>query len=292
MSFVIPVARPTVQRVIERQTSAHLGCVVAILAGQSDRQGQETRRSRVITIPIGASGARVLVSLMYANNEVGTMIDIKAVGALCAEHGAYFHSDTVQTVGAFPIDLDETHIHFITGSGHKFHGPKGTGFIYINHEAMLKPFIDGGSQERNMRGGTENVYGILGLAKALELANEKMAERREVITESRNYFAKALQEIFPDVRFNGMPFDGGHYKILSVSFPPGPKSDLLLLSLDIEGVSVSGGSACSSGAEAGSHVIEALHPGTDRKTVRFSFSHKNTKEELDFVLSKLKQILS
>lgn len=234
---------------------------------------------------------KTLVSLMYANNEIGTMINIEAVGSLCATYGAFFHSDTVQTIGYYPIDVNEAKVHFLTGSGHKFHGPKGVGFIYINNEAMIQPFIDGGAQERNMRGGTENLYGILAMAKALELAEGEREERRQKIETVRNYFAEQLQAGFPDVMFNGTPFEGGHFKILSASFPESPKSELLLLSLDMAGVSVSGGSACSSGADAGSHVIGHLYPESMRKTIRFSFSHHNTKAEADQVIAALKTIM-
>jgi cysteine desulfurase len=237
-----------------------------------------------------ASDAKTLVSLMYANNEIGTMIDLHAVGELCKNHDALFHSDTVQTIGYFPIDLSKTYVSFLTGAGHKFHGPKGVGFIYINADNLIQPYIDGGAQERNMRGGTENIYGILGLAKALELANEQMEERRRAITDIRNYLRERLQASFDDVEFNGDP-DGGHYKVLSVSFPHSDKADLLLLNLDIAGISVSGGSACSSGADAGSHVIAALKGDSPRKTIRFSFSHHNTREEVDTVVGKLKNIL-
>lgn len=237
------------------------------------------------------SEEKTLVTLMYANNEIGTMLDLSAVSTLCEEHGAYLHSDTVQAVGFYPIDVDTTKIHFLTGSAHKFHGPKGVGFIYINHEAMLKPFIDGGSQERNMRGGTENLYGILGMAKAFSIAIEEMDSRRQQIESVRNYFVEQIQKRIPGVEFNGAPIGEGHYKIASVSFPPSDKSDLLLFSLDIEGISASGGSACSSGADAGSHVLNAIHPGSERKTIRFSFSHHNTKEEVDQVIAKLVQIL-
>jgi len=234
---------------------------------------------------------KTLVSLMYANNEIGTMIDLDAIGELCETYGAYFHSDTVQTIGYYPIDVNQAKVHFITGSGHKFHGPKGVGFIYINNEAMLQPFIDGGAQERNMRGGTENLYGILAMAKALELAEAEREARRQKIDSVRHYFAEQLQSQFPEAKFHGTPFEGGHYKILSVSFPESAKSDLLLLSLDIAGISVSGGSACSSGADAGSHVIGSLFPDSLRKTIRFSFSHYNTNAEVDKVISTLKNIL-
>jgi cysteine desulfurase len=233
---------------------------------------------------------KTLVSLMHANNEVGTLLDLDAVSELCQTYDALFHSDTVQTMGFYPIDLVKTKMNFLTGSAHKFHGPKGIGFVYINKANQIHPMIDGGAQERNMRGGTENLYGIIGLAKAMELAFEHMDERREQITQVRNYFAEQLKANFDDIEFNGDPFGQGHYKVLSVSFPGSDKADLLLLNLDIAGISVSGGSACSSGADAGSHVLEALKGNSDRKTIRFSFSHTNTLEEIDFTINKLKEI--
>ncbi|PHN08492.1 cysteine desulfurase family protein [Flavilitoribacter nigricans] len=234
---------------------------------------------------------KTLVSLMHSNNEIGTMIDLEEIGELCAEYGAYFHSDTVQTVGYFPIDLSRLKVNFISGSAHKFHGPKGVGFVYINNDNILEPYLDGGAQERNMRGGTENIYGIVGLAKALELAVSEMDQRRAYITGIRDYFREQLLAQFPDITFNGDPDGRAHYKVLSVDFPPSEKASLILFNLDIAGISVSGGSACSSGIDTGSHVISALKPDSDRHTVRFSFSHLNTREEVDQVISKLKEIL-
>ncbi len=237
------------------------------------------------------NGTKTLVSLMHANNEIGTLSDMQRIAAICEKYGAYYHSDTVQTMGHFPIDVSKTKIHFVSGGAHKFHGPKGCGFIYINHEAMLKPYIDGGSQERNMRGGTENIYGIVGLAKAFELACENMEEYRQYIEDLRGYFMEQLLENFENIQFNG-DYDGEYlYTVLSVSFPASPKSELLLLQLDISGISASGGSACSSGAEAGSHVLQAIGAEPERKTIRFSFSHFNTKDEIDTVLEKLKPIV-
>lgn len=233
---------------------------------------------------------KTLVSLMHANNEVGALNDLEAIGNICEEHGALFHSDTVQTIGYYPIDLSKLKVHFISGSAHKFYGPKGVGFVYINGDHILHPFIDGGAQERNMRGGTENIYGILGLAKALELVSENREANRTKITELRDYLRSQLLENFEDLVFNGDP-DRGHYKLLSVAFPPSPRTEMLLLNLDIAGVSVSGGSACSSGADAGSHVIEGLNGDPDRKTIRFSFSHYNTREEVDFVVEQLRALL-
>lgn len=236
------------------------------------------------------SRKKTLASLMHSNNEVGAMIGLQEVAELCREHGALFHSDTVQTMGYYPIDVSRTPASFLSGSAHKFYGPKGTGFIYINSDNIIRPYIDGGGQERNMRAGTENIYGILGLAKALQLACDKLEERRSKVTDVRNYMKARLEASFDNIQFNGDP-ENGHYKLLSVAFPPSEKADLLLLSLDIAGVSVSGGSACSSGADAGSHVIEALKGDPQRKTIRFSFSHNNTREEVDFVIARLKEIL-
>lgn len=235
---------------------------------------------------------KTLVSLMHANNEVGTLLDLEKVSTICAQYHALFHTDTVQSIGFYPIDLAKLKIAFLTGSAHKFHGPKGIGFIYINNDNIIHPYIDGGSQERNMRGGTENISGILGMAKALELAVQEMGTRREHIQGLRDYFAEQLQAHFEDLEFNGDPFGQGHYKILSVGFPPGPRTDLLLLNLDIAGVAVSGGSACSSGVDVGSHVMDALKHGSPRQTLRFSFSYLNTREEVDEVVKRLKEILS
>lgn len=231
-----------------------------------------------------------LVSLMHANNEIGTLNPIVQIAAICQRAGALFHSDTVQTIGYYPIDLLSLPIDFLTGSAHKFHGPKGVGFVYIHQPYRIRPYIDGGSQERTMRGGTENVAGIAGMAKALTLAGVHQEEREVRIRALRDYFASQLKKLHPAIQFNGDPFGEGHYKILSVSFPADARSDLLLLNMDIEGIAVSGGSACSSGAEAGSHVMDALHKNSPLKTIRFSFSHLNTVEEVDKVLAVLQKI--
>ena len=237
------------------------------------------------------SDKKTLVSLMHANNEIGTLADMEQIAQICHETDALFHSDTVQSVGLFPIDVEKTKINFLTGAAHKFHGPKGVGFIYINGDNLIKPFIDGGSQERNMRGGTENIYSIVGMAKALELAVEKMTTRKQYIEELRQYLKQQLTENFEDIRFNGCQ-ENYLYKVLSVSFPPSPKSDMMMLNLDIAGISASGGSACSSGAEKGSHVLESIGASRERKTIRFSFSHFNTKEEIDFLITQLKTIVT
>ncbi len=235
---------------------------------------------------------KTLVSLMYANNEIGTLLEVEKVSALCKANDALFHSDTVQAVGHFPINVQETYFSFLSGSAHKFHGPKGVGFIYINGDNIIKPYLFGGSQERNMRAGTENIAGITGLATAFQLAHTHMQERKAHIEEIRSYFIDQLQSNFSDIQFNG-DYDGKYlHKVLSVSFPPTPKTDLIVFSLDIAGVSASGGSACSSGVESASHVLAAIQPDSERKTVRFSFSHYNMKKEIDFTIEKLKKIVA
>lgn len=235
---------------------------------------------------LAASEEKTLVSLMHANNEIGNLLPLEEVAAICDEAGAYFHCDTVQTMGYLPMDLEATKVSFLSGSAHKFYGPKGVGFVYISNENIIKPYLDGGAQERNMRGGTENIYGIVGLATALEKAVGEREERAAKIKSLKSYFANALKAKYPQIRFNGDP-ECGHFKVLSVSFPESDKGDLLLMNLDLNGISASGGSACSSGIDVGSHVIGHLHPDSKRHTIRFSFSHHNTTEELDAVVEKL-----
>jgi cysteine desulfurase len=240
---------------------------------------------------LAESKEKSLVTLMHANNEIGNMLDIHAVGELCKKYDAIFHSDTVQTVGHFPFDLSNTTVHFITGSSHKFHGPKGAGLLYINKNIKISPYVHGGSQERNMRAGTENLYGIVGFAKALELATEHYEKDRAGIMELKKYMMVELQKNIPSVIFNGDPNGQSLYTVLSVSFPKSEKSEMLLFNLDINNICASGGSACTSGADAGSHVIRAIYPGSDMATIRFSFSRHNTKDEVDTVVNKLKELI-
>jgi len=238
-----------------------------------------------------SSDEKTLVSLMHSNNEIGTLLDLERVSALCELYGAYFHTDSVQTVGYYPIDVQKLKIHFLSGSGHKFHGPKGVGFVYINSAAALSPFIDGGSQERNMRAGTENIYGIVGLGKALEMAITDMERTRQYIAELRQYMKSKLDNELADVSYNGFTDDRGHYKLLSVSLPLNNKTDLIVFNLDIAGIAASAGSACTSGSEVGSHVLAGINAPQDRKAVRFSFSKHNTKEEIDYVVEELKKMV-
>lgn len=234
---------------------------------------------------------KTLVTLMHANNEIGNMLDLHVVGELCKKYGAIFHSDTVQTVGHFPFDLRNTHIHFITGGGHKFHGPKGVGLLYINENVKIHPFIHGGSQERNMRAGTENLYGIVGFAKALELATANYENDRATIAGIQTYMLEQLKKHIPGAVFNGDPLGRSLYTVLNVSFPKTEKSDMLLFNLDINHICASGGSACTSGADQGSHVIRAIYNDPDKIAVRFSFSKYNTKDEVDIVVEKLKGLI-
>ena len=239
----------------------------------------------------GSAASRSLVSLMHGNNEIGNLLNLRQVGELCRAYNAIFHSDTVQTMGHFRHDLQQLPVDFIVGAGHKFHGPKGVGFLYVNAERVkIHPFMYGGAQERNMRGGTENVYGIVGLAKALEIAYRDMDAHEQYIKSLKRRMIEQLRSRMPDIRFNGDSVDveNSLYTVLNVSLPASEISDMLLFSLDIARISASGGSACSSGSQVGSHVLAAL-PGLDseRGYVRFSFGKYNTVEEIDYAVDTL-----
>jgi cysteine desulfurase len=234
---------------------------------------------------------RSLVSLMHANNEIGTLTDIELVGDLCEKYNAIYHCDTVQTMGHYPHDLSKLKAHFIVCAAHKLHGPKGVGFLHVNHRIKIKPMIYGGSQERNMRGGTENVYGIVGMAKALEMAYAEMPQHQAHIQDLKSYMMAQLKASIPGVEFNGETDPAKSlYTVLNVSFPEMEMADMLLFSLDIAGISASGGSACSSGTDIGSHVLTAIGANPNRPAVRFSFSKYTTKNEIDYAVSKVKEI--
>lgn len=236
---------------------------------------------------------RSFVSLMHANNELGTITDIVAIGELCEQYDAIFHCDTVQTMGHYIHDLSKLKVHFLVCAAHKLHGPKGVGFLYINHKIKINPMIFGGSQERNMRGGTENVYGIVGLAKSLEIAYGRMEEHHEYIQGLKSYMITQLLDNIPGIEFNGETDPGKSlYTVLNVSFPEMDMAEMLLFSLDIAGISASGGSACSSGTNIGSHVLNGIKANPGRPAVRFSFSKYNTKEEVDYVVAKLKDLVA
>ena len=240
-----------------------------------------------------ASSPKALVSLMHGNNEIGNLLNLHAVGNLCEQYGALFHSDTVQTMGHFKHDTQVLPVHFLVGAGHKFHGPKGIGFLYAKSGAAFSPLMHGGAQERNQRGGTENVYGMVGIAKALSLAYEHMAEHEAHVKGIKSYFIDQLTTCFPGIEFNGRSgeVENSLYTVLNVRFPEISDGDMLLFKLDIEKISASGGSACSSGTSVGSHVLTALNPQAKGAAVRFSFSKNNTREEIDRVVDVLKTIM-
>lgn len=240
---------------------------------------------------LSSSGKKTLVTLMHANNEIGNITDINAVGELCKKYGAVFYSDTVQTVGHFPFNLHALPVDFINGAAHKFHGPKGVGIIYISKKNKINPFVHGGAQEKNMRAGTENIYGIVGFAKALEIASRNYEADKAHISAIKNYTIQQLRNHIKGASFNGDINGCSLYTVLSVNFPKTKKSEMILFNLDINNICVSGGSACTSGANQSSHVIAAIKPNVDDVTIRFSFSKYNNKQEVDMMIEKLKTLL-
>lgn len=242
---------------------------------------------------LSSSTEKTLVTLMHANNEIGNLLDVAAVGNLCEQYGAIFHCDMVQTIGHYPLNLSQLKVHFASAAGHKFHGPKGIGMLYINAAVQVKPMIHGGAQERNMRAGTENLYGIVGFAKALDMAmNQHEADRNHVL-DLKKYMYDQLTAEFEGLRTNGDTFGDCLYTVLNVSFPKNEKSEMLLFNLDMAGICVSGGSACSSGSTSVSHVIKCLYNGEAESLVpiRFSFSKQNTRDEVNVVIGKLKELV-
>jgi cysteine desulfurase len=234
---------------------------------------------------------RCLVTLMHANNEIGNLLDLHAVGNICRRYNAIFHSDCVQTVGHYPLDLRNTPVHFISGAAHKFHGPKGCGILYVNENVKIRPFIFGGGQERNMRAGTENLYGIVGFAKALEIATANYEKDSNYIRSLKQYMIRQLSDKIEGVSFNGDYAGESLYTVLSVSLPKTEKSEMILFNLDIHNICASGGSACTSGVEQGSHVIRSINSNPNQVTVRFSFSKHNSREEIDLVVERLKELI-
>lgn len=236
------------------------------------------------------SKEKTLVSLIHANNEIGIMIDIDQVAHICKSYGAYFHSDTVQTFAHYHLDVQKTPIDFISAAAHKFHGPKGVGFFYMRKTAKVQAAIHGGSQERSMRAGTENVAGIIGLTKAAQIAYENLSQDKAHIQSLKSYLIEKIKTEMPEVGFNGLLCDQSLYTVVSLSLPNHPMGSLLLFQLDMSGICASGGSACSSGASMGSHVITALGKAADRIPLRVSFSKYNTKEDIDFLVNTLKKL--
>tara|TARA_B100001142_G_scaffold328525_1_gene388874 strand:- start:442 stop:1572 length:1131 start_codon:yes stop_codon:yes gene_type:complete len=239
-----------------------------------------------------SNNERTFVSIMHANNEIGTIQDIKRIGDICKSYNAIFHSDTVQTIAHLPFDMQKINVDFMAASAHKFHGPKGVGFIYISDKVSIDPLLSGGGQERNMRSGTENLYAIAAMAKAMEMAYSNLDEDMSYIKQLKLYMIQKLKEEIPQVEFIGNCTDINNslYTVLSVTFPSTSADEMLLFNLDIMGVSCSGGSACSSGSIKGSHVLSNIAPGSTRTGIRFSFSKYNTKAEIDFTIDKLKKL--
>jgi len=234
---------------------------------------------------------KALVSLMHANNEIATLLPLERVSELCKKYDACFHSDTVQTMGHYPFDLQALNIDYITCAAHKFHGPKGVGFLYVNKNTRSEALIHGGAQERGLRGGTENVYGIVGLAKAMDLAYEDVKAHQAYVQGLKSYMIAQLKELFEDIEFHGdIRPESSLYTVLNVCFPRTEKAGMLLFTLDLKGVAVSGGSACSSGASVGSHVLTGIHADMSRPNVRFSFSRYTTQEEIDYALEQIRVV--
>ncbi|WP_417265489.1 cysteine desulfurase family protein [Brumimicrobium sp.] len=239
---------------------------------------------------LAKSDKKTLVSLMHGNNEIGNLLPLEQVSELCRQHNAYFHSDTVQTMAHYRFDLKALDIDFITCAAHKFHGPKGVGFLYLNNNIKGLPFIHGGAQERGLRGGTENLYGIVGLAKAMEVAYEDLEEHQQHVQNLKSYMIEQLKANIENVDFHGDTTpENSLYTVVNVCLPKTSKAAMLLFTLDLKGIACSGGSACSSGSNKGSHVLEGIHADTSRPNVRFSFSRYNTKDEIDFAVSILKE---
>ncbi len=241
---------------------------------------------------VAAQYPKSLISLMHANNEIGTLLDYKRVSRIAKANNCLFHSDTVQTMGHYRFDVQEFGADFLTCSAHKLHGPKGIGFLYANKKLNLKALITGGGQEGNHRAGTENVMGIVGLAKSLEIAFDNVEEEQEQIYAVKKYMIDQLKEHVSEVQINGLTsMEGGLYTVLNCSLPPQENNDLILFQLDIEGVCCSGGSACNSGAATGSHVLNAIKHDPNRKAIRFSFGRFTGNEDVDYAVEVLSKLL-
>lgn len=241
-----------------------------------------------------SNGPKTLVSLMHANNEIGVIQPLDKISELCKKYDAIFHSDTVQTMAHYPFSLDSLEIDYLTCSAHKFHGPKGTGFLYAHPKNKIRSQIVGGGQERGLRSGTENLHGIVGLAAAINLAYDDLDGHEKHVRAIKKRMADGLKAAIPGVSFNAnSDCESRLYTVLNVKFPPHPNSGMALFLLDLEGVACSGGSACSSGATKGSHVLNSLgYHDPERASLRFSFSRYTTEEEIDFALRAISKVFA
>tara|TARA_Y100000739_G_scaffold76683_1_gene64877 strand:+ start:1694 stop:2860 length:1167 start_codon:yes stop_codon:yes gene_type:complete len=245
---------------------------------------------------LSKSKDRCMVSLMHVNNEIGNMLDLKKVSKICNKYEALFHSDTVQSVGHYKMDLSKIKIDFIVASAHKFHGPKGVGFAYINKSCNLRPLIFGGMQERGYRAGTESVHNIVGMSEALNISMEKLDEEYKYISDLKKYFIKKLKTSIKNLKFNGCSGDikESTYTLLNIQFPlEKSKAEMFLFKLDLLGIACSKGSACQSGSDAGSHVLNEVldKDGLNKVSTRFSLSIYNTKEEIDRAVNEIVKLL-
>lgn len=259
-----------------------------------DKGNIDLRQLENLLLQNQKAGIKTLVTLMHGNNEIGTLNDLQAIGDLCKQTGALFHSDTVQTMGHIPMDLQALNIDFVVASAHKFHGPKGVGFLYRREGVQIPAHITGGGQERNQRAGTENVACIVGLATALELMASDYAGHAQHLRTVKEHAMAEIQAAVPGVQFNGETAAGKSLDtVLSVAFPGTDTESLMLFNLDLMGISASGGSACTSGSVKGSHVLEALghSPARIANSVRFSFSSMTTKEEIDYLATQLRTLV-
>lgn len=272
----------------------------------------ETKGCKIIYIPVDQSGqldydmlnkalanddSKKMVTLMHINNEIGTILDLARVAESCQKYNTLFHSDAVQGVGHYEIDLSEIKIDFLSSAAHKFHGPKGVGFSFVRKNSGLNPFILGGGQERGLRAGTESVHNIVGMAKALEISYANLATEKEYILSLKQHLIKGLNAIFPSLHLNGCCGDlsKSTYTLVNVCLPvPAEKAGLLDFHLDLKGIACSKGSACQAGSNIGSHVLDEVVPKELKKhpSIRFSFSHFNTKEEVDYLIDTLAEFAS
>lgn len=266
---------------VEQEKNIHLRLVKLDECGSVDLKSLEELLEQT-------ANRKTLVSLMHANNEIGNLLPLKKVVELCKKYNALFHSDTVQTMAHYKFDVRDLDIDFLTCSAHKFHGPKGTGFLFVNQNVQLKPIITGGGQERNMRAGTENIYGIVGLAKAMDIAYAHLFEHQQYIQGLKTYMIEQLEKNINGITYNGNPKGESLFTVLNVNFPNSEMDEMLLFNFDIEGVCVSGGSACASGSSIGSHVLEAIKSDKTKPSIRFSFSKCNTKDEIDYTINLIK----
>ena len=240
--------------------------------------------------------SKKLVSLMHVNNEIGNMIDLEYISKMCQSREVLLHTDAVQSVGHYKIDLNKIKVDFLSAAAHKFHGPKGVGFSFVRKNSGLNPFIFGGSQEMGLRAGTESVHNIVGMSKALELAYKNLEEESKYIRSLKTYAISKIKEFFPEAHFNGNcdKDDKSAYNLINVNLPiSSDKKDLFDFQLDLKGIACSKGSACQSGSAKGSHVLDLVVPNElkNRPSLRFSFSSFNSKSEIDFLIETIREFI-